>query len=78
MTPRDLAQLPELISQAMRADRHRLHRRLRAIQQSAQSGRPYDRSLDKWQRELDSSIQYRAQQYRMQDYGRAEMRMNDG
>ncbi len=29
-------------------------------------------------RELDSSIQYRAQQYRMQDYGRAEMRMNDG
>eukprot|EP00752_Nemacystus_decipiens_P014106 g12542.t1 len=43
----------------MRADRHRLRRRLRAIQQAAQSGKPYDRSLGKWQRELDASIDRR-------------------
>ena len=55
--PRDLTQSAELISQAMAGDRYRLRRRLRAIEQAKQQGKPYDRSLGKLQRELDASIQ---------------------
>lgn len=59
--PRDLAQLAPLINQAMLGDRHRLRRRLRAIEQAKQSGKPFDKSLGKLQRELDASIDWRKQ-----------------
>ncbi|MBX2852891.1 MAG: ATP-dependent RNA helicase HrpA [Phycisphaeraceae bacterium] len=55
--PRDLAQSAKLINQAMAGDRFRLRKRLRAIEQARQSGKPHDRSLGKLQRELDESIQ---------------------
>lgn len=54
-----LHQLGDLVSQAMQTDQHRLRRQLRTIQQAVQSGKPYDRSLDKWQRETDASINRR-------------------
>lgn len=40
----------------MARDRHRLDKHLRAIKQAQQNNKPYDRSLDKLQRELDASI----------------------
>ena len=55
--PRDLAQFAELINQAMAGDRHRLRKRLRAIEQARQQGKPFDRSLGKLRRELDQSIE---------------------
>ncbi|MEM6505638.1 MAG: ATP-dependent RNA helicase HrpA, partial [Planctomycetota bacterium] len=57
--PRDLAQSAELISQAMVGDRHRLRRRLRAIEQAAENGKPFGRSLGKLQNALDESIALR-------------------
>ncbi|MFK7789913.1 MAG: ATP-dependent RNA helicase HrpA, partial [Phycisphaeraceae bacterium] len=54
--PLDLAQSAELINQALAADRHRLSKHLRAIKQAKQNGKPYERSLEKLQRELGASV----------------------
>lgn len=69
--PRDLAQFAELISQAMAGDRHRLGRRLRAVEQAKRNGKPYERSADKLEGELDASIKLRDQ--RLKDLPRVAL-----
>ncbi|MFN3168035.1 MAG: ATP-dependent RNA helicase HrpA [Phycisphaeraceae bacterium] len=59
--PDDLAQLAPRIDQAMPGDRHRLRRRLRAVEQARAAGKPFDRSLGKLERELDESVKRREQ-----------------
>jgi len=47
------------INETMGADRHRLRWRLRSIKQAREKGKPFDRSLDRFVRELERSTKLR-------------------
>ena len=51
----DFRELESQLDETMLIDRHRLARQLRAIRESLRAGKPTDRNLAKFQRELDDS-----------------------
>ena len=56
----DFSELEARIDQAFGGQRFRLRQRLRSIVQLRRAGKPYDRSLEHWQGELEQAIQLRA------------------
>src|SRR5688572_4903421 len=54
-----LEQLDHAIADALGADRFRLRRRLRGIEQARNAGRPFDRSLDRLAEEVEHSVEVR-------------------
>ena len=51
----DLAQLEAQLAQTMLADRHRLERQLRGVENALRTGKPYDRNLSRFLAELEQS-----------------------
>src|SRR3954469_8247855 len=54
-TAADFRQLERTIAEAMLADRHRLRKQLRALEQAAEAGKPFDRNLARLEEEIRRS-----------------------
>ena len=59
----DFSEFEARIDQALGGQRFRLRQRLRSIAQARRAGKPFDRSLERWQGELDRSVQLRARRF---------------
>ncbi len=58
-TSYSIEQLPRIIDGAWGADRFRLRRRLRGVEQARAAGKPFDRSLERLAREVEQSVELR-------------------